>query len=33
MVPAPDEALIELFQTDREKLPPGLADYFFPEGE
>jgi catechol 2,3-dioxygenase-like lactoylglutathione lyase family enzyme len=33
MVPAPDDVLIELFQMDREKLPPGLRDYFFSEGE
>jgi len=33
MVPAPDDVLIELFQVDEEKLPPGLTDYFFSDVE
>ncbi|MEW5734583.1 MAG: VOC family protein [Thermodesulfobacteriota bacterium] len=28
MVPAPDDILIELFEVNREALPPGLVDYF-----
>jgi catechol 2,3-dioxygenase-like lactoylglutathione lyase family enzyme len=28
MVPAPDDILIELFQVDREQIPPDLSDYF-----
>lgn len=28
MVPAPDDILIELFQTDKTRLPEDLADYF-----
>jgi len=28
MVPAPDNVLIELFQVDRQQLPPEYRDYF-----
>lgn len=28
MVPAPDDILIELFQVDKDHLPPEFLDYF-----
>lgn len=28
MIPAPDDVLIELFQVDKNKLPPEFVDYF-----
>ena len=28
MVPAPDDILVELFEVDRDKVPPDLKDYF-----
>ncbi len=28
MVPAPDDVLVELFEVDRDQLPPELASYF-----
>jgi catechol 2,3-dioxygenase-like lactoylglutathione lyase family enzyme len=28
MVPAPDNILIEYFQVDKQKIPPGLCEYF-----
>lgn len=28
MIPAPDDILIEVFQVNRERMPPELSDYF-----
>ncbi|MBN1574232.1 MAG: VOC family protein [Deltaproteobacteria bacterium] len=28
MVPAPDDILVELFEVDKDKVPPDLRDYF-----
>ena len=32
MCPAPDGVLLELFQIDRDKMPPELAAFFTPDG-